>query len=178
MLEVRRLGPADWTDMLMLRFTRPTHAGEQLETFTTNPLIQVSPKYQADPHLAIGAFDNGKLVSYICCHVGEDYWVLDLMISDTKPQNLRVCLQACLKELEARGIYKFYYAFPKKWARAYRSFWKDGSEALRKYVITDIAEVVPYKIPTNKWVWENVLYKVIVPANLLIRESNAESTRT
>ena len=169
----RKLTQDDWSEMARLRFKHHTHAGESIKAFTAKPITFISNKYLTDPHFAIGSFINDQLVSYICANVEDDYWVLDLMISNFDPTTLQYCLNSCIQEMENRGIFKFYYAFPKKWARSYKSFWKDGSELLKKYVVTDIGEVESDKIPKDKWIWENIIYKVIVPAKLLIRCSDA-----
>ncbi len=171
MSEIRILGAEDWRSMQRLRMSRPTHAGARVSTFTSNPLHTVNPVYKNRPHLAVGLFEEGKLESFICCFAKDDYWILDLMIASGDPKTLRECLEFCLNHYEAQGVFQFYYAFPNKWARTYRSFWKDGSPTLRKYTIEDKYIIEPNKIPTDKWVWETILHSTVVPVEFLVRRS-------
>jgi hypothetical protein len=129
--------------------------------------------------LAVGAFDNEQLIAYICAYHddeahdvhGQQFWTLDLMISTGEPQRLRDCLQHCLEYYENRGVNQFYYAFPEKWARAYRSFWKAGTPNLRRYVIEDQCVIQPRQRPADQFVWEHILHEYIVPVPFLLRRS-------
>jgi hypothetical protein len=175
-MTVRVLKATDWLSMGRLRLGQSRHAGTPVSQFTSNPLATVSPVYQEDPHRAVGHFDkDGVLDSFVCAFAGEGFWVLDLMVSDENPRNLRVCLEHLLQFYESRGAYQFYYAFPLKWARAYRSFWKDGSETLRKYTIEDVTVIQPNRVPQDPWIWENVLHEIVIPTSLLVRRSFVSS---
>jgi hypothetical protein len=80
-------------------------------------------------------------------------------------------LDACLEHYEARGVNQFYYAFPQKWARAYRSFWKAGVPRLRKYVIEDITVIDSHKVNADPFIWNHILHQVVVPVAFLLRRS-------
>lgn len=139
-------------------------------------MATLNARYQVDPHYAVGNFEDDKLVAYICCYQAEDFWVLDLMISDGRPTNLHPCLDACLEHYEARGVTQFYYAFPQKWARAYKSFWRDSVPRLRKYTIED-KQVIEANRKPEQWIWEHVMHEYIAPVPLLLRRSHVEPTR-
>lgn len=170
---IRELAASDWKAMARLRHTRQTHAGASIDAFTFSPLTEVSTRYRARPNLAIGWFDEDDkdgLRAYICASATDDFWVLDLMVSDDLAR-LPVCLARCLEHFEAQQIFQFYYAFPQKWARAYKSFWRDEIPRLATYAIDDIAVLEPYKIPTQRWIWRDVLHETVVPVPLLLRRS-------
>ena len=168
---IRQLTPADWRAAIRLRAQCQTHAGASVTEFTSTPIITLNTKYQYAPHYAVGNFNQaGKLIAYMCCYSTEDFWVLDLMISSVKPTDLHECLDACLNHYEALGITQFYYAFPQKWARAYRSFWRNKVERLRKYTISDEIIIEANRRPTQ-WIWEHVMHEYIAPVNLLLRRS-------
>lgn len=174
-MTVRTCLPSDWRAMTRLRMSRTTHAGASVSAFTSNPINSVHTRYQQPPHMAVGCWEQDKLVSYICAFVGTDYWVLDLMISSGNPKQLYSCLDFCLQEFESRNIKQFYYAFPQKWARSYRSFWKDGCPTLRKYTIEDITVIEARKIPTDPFIWNNILHECVVPVPFLLRRSYVET---
>lgn len=172
---IRQLLPADWRAAGRLRAGRHTHAGAAVSEFTSTPMASLSPRYQHAPHAAFGSFDEqGKLTAYICCYAADDFWVLDLTISSGKPTELHACLDACLAHYEAQGVMKFYYAFPQKWARAYRSFWRNGIERLQKYTIKDIQVIEANKRPPEPWIWEHIMHEYIAPVPLLLRQSYVE----
>lgn len=154
-----------------LRAAAGTHAGVSVQTLTTAPLTYVGAQYQTEPHVAYGCFQEDRLVAFICCWATPEFWVLDLMVSSGEPRALQVCLEQCLQHYEALGIFQFYYAFPEKWARAYRSFWRSGAPSLRKYVIEDIERIEPNKRPINPMVWADILHEQIVKIPLLLRRS-------
>lgn len=182
-LTVRRLGADDWRQMGRLRATRSNHGGAHVSAFSSNPLSSVATHYQHLPMLAVGAFSGQQLEAYICAYHdalaedehGEPFWTLDLMISNGDPDRLRACLQACLEHYEQQGVNQFYYAFPEKWARAYRSFWKAGTPSLRKYVIEDICVIQPRQRPQSQFIWEHVLHEYIVPVPFLLRRSYVQT---
>lgn len=157
--------------MARLRMARNTHAGHQVSAFASNPISSVSTRYQHDPHMAMGCWEDGVLSAYICAYAEADFWVLDLMISSGDPKQLQACLEQLLQEFEARGVYQFWYVFPEKWARAYRSFWKSGCVSLRKYTIEDVEVVAARKRPASTFVWQHVLHECVVPVSLLLRRS-------
>ena len=167
----RRLVVEDWRRMSRLRMTRHTHAGAPVSTFASNPITNIDIRYQRDPHLAMGAFDGHTLKAFICCYQHQDFWVLDLMVSDGDPSWLQLALDACLEHYEARGVNQFYYAFPQKWARAYRSFWKAGVPRLRKYVIEDITVIDSHKVNADPFIWNHILHQVVVPVAFALRRS-------
>lgn len=167
---IRALTADDWRAMARLRHARDTHAGASVDSFTFAPITSVNTRYQVAPHFVVGAFADGDLKAFICAYGGADFWVLDLMVCDELDQ-LHPCLQRCLEHYEAAGIQQFFYAFPKKWARAYRSFWRDSTPALRRYRIEDIGAIDPYKVPTDAWIWEHILHETVVPVPLLLRRS-------
>lgn len=168
---VRRCLASDWRSMVRLRMSRSTHAGAAVSAFTSNPINMVHTRYQQEPNLAVGCWVDNKLVAYICAYVHDDYWVLDLMISSGDPKQLHLCLEFCLQEFEERGIRQFYYAFPQKWARAYRSFWKDGCPTLRKYTIEDRCVIPARKVSPDPFIWEHILHECVVPVPFLLRRS-------
>lgn len=168
---IRRCEPSDWRAMSRLRMARSTHAGHQVSAFTSNPLANVNTRYQLYPNIAVGCWQDGVLASYICAYSQTDFWVLDLMISNGDPRQLQNCLEYLLQEFESRNIYQFWYAFPEKWARAYRSFWKSGAPSLRKYTIKDCLILEARKIPTDDFAWKHILHECVVPVNLLLRKS-------
>ena len=157
--------------MRKLRASKTTHAGAAVTAVTTAPLISVHARYQQDPHYAVGKFDGDKLKAFICAYSHADFWVLDLMVADGDPKELRECLSACLKHYESLKVTKFYYAFPAKWARAYRSFWRDGAADLRKYTIEDVCVVEPYKKLADPLLWEHVMHETVLAIPLMIRRS-------
>jgi len=174
---IRTLDTSDLWTMKLLRLQRKNHAGFSVDAFTNTPLLEINTRYFKHPNLAVGYVDeDAKLKAFICAYSAEDFWVLDLMISDGDPKHLQECLEHCLQVFESRDIKKFYYAFPQKWARAYRSFWKDGALTLKKYTISDICVLEAYKIPSEHWIWEHVLHNIVIPVPLLLRLSNAESS--
>lgn len=168
---IRRCTPEDWRSMARLRMARNTHAGSRVSEFTSNPISSVSTRYQHDPHMAMGCWQDGVIAAYICAYAGADYWVLDLMISSGDPKQLQACLEQLLQEFEAKGKYQFWYAFPEKWARAYRSFWKSGAPSLRKYTIEDVAVIPARKKVDDQFIWNNILHECVVPVPLLLRRS-------
>ena len=169
---IRPCVASNWREMVRLRMSRHTHAGVSITEFSNNPINFVHKMYQSEPHIAVGCWgEDGKLASYICAFGGNDFWVLDLMISSGDPKQLYGCLDYCLEHFEAKGITQFYYAFPQKWARAYKSFWKEGVPRLRKYTIADINVIEAKKIPNDPWIWQNVLHEVVVPVPFLLRRS-------
>jgi len=174
---IKRLGAADWPAMQRLRFQRHSHAGFSLDSFTSAPLLSINTRYQSEPNLVIGWEEAGTLKAFICAYGTDTFWVLDLMVSDGEAKHLQACLEECLRYYEARGVQKFYYAFPKKWAKAYKTFWKEGAPSLRKYVISDIGIIDAYVVPSEHWIWEHVLHKIVIPVPLLLRMSSAEPTR-
>lgn len=171
MQTVRRLTADDWRSMRRLRMTRHTHAGAPISTFASNPITHIDTRYQFDPHLVMGTFDGATLKAFICCYQHDDFWVLDLMVSDGEPEHLQKALDKCLEHYEERGVNQFYYAFPQKWARAYRSFWKAGIPRLRKYQIEDISVIDSHKVSTDPFVWNHILHQVVVPVAFLLRRS-------
>lgn len=161
--------------MRRLRMSKDTHVGAQVSRFSTSPIMFVPPKYQHAPNIAFGLFDDdNKLKAYICAYSAADFWVLDLMVSSGDPKDLHSCLDACLVHYESMGITQFFYAFPQKWARAYRSFWKSGIERLRAYTISDICVIEELKVPADPWVWEHILHNIVVQVPLLLRRSKIE----
>jgi hypothetical protein len=141
-------------------------------TFTSQAILTVDPMYQQKPHLAVGCFEEDKLRSYICCGAAGDAWVLDLMVSaQDNPRALRDCLETCLAHYESQGVRQFYYAFPNKWARAYRTFWREGAPLLRRYTIEDRCIIEANKKPTDAWIWKHVLHETVVPVDFLLRRS-------
>jgi hypothetical protein len=172
---VRKCVPEDWRSMSRLRASRTTHAGVAVSTFTSNPLTTVSDRFKQEPHVAIGCWEDAKLVAFICCYSDEDFWVLDLMVSNGDPSKLQQCLDKCLEHYESRGITQFYYAFPQKWARAYRSFWKAGAPLLRKYTIEDRCVIEARKRPIDPFIWEHILHEIVVPVPFLLRRSYVQN---
>lgn len=168
---VRKLEASDWKAMTRLRMARKTHAGAQINEFTSNLINFVHDRYQQAPNLAAGLFEDNTLKAYICAYGQPKYWVLDLMISSGDPTQLHHCLDFCLAHYEAQGAPCFYYAFPQKWARAYKSFWRESIPRLQKYTIEDIMIIEKNKIPKDEWVWNNVLHEQIVPVSFLLRKS-------
>ena len=173
MNDVRRLTVTDWRDMGRLRMERQTHAGVSVTTLTNSPLMTIDTRYQHEPHLAVGYFEDKKLQSFICAHCipDKECWVLDLMIASGDPRSLHVCLDYCLEHYEAQAINMFYYAFPAKWERAYRSFWRNSVPRLKRYVQTGGTLLHPYIIPKDEFVWESILHQVVVPVPLLLKTS-------
>jgi hypothetical protein len=169
--EVRFCTSADWNSLIKLRLGRKTHAGNRLTTFTTAPITAVSGKYLLSPNILVGAWVDGVLAAYICAYSHKDFWVLDLMISAGDPKPLRDCLSFCLEHYESYGIKQFYYAFPEKWARAYKSFWKDGSPALRSYKIEDVCTLDSNTIAEDPFIWKHIIHEVVLPVPFLIRRS-------
>jgi hypothetical protein len=170
--EVRPCTEDDVWSMQLLRLKQTRHVGGSISRFTTNLLIQVETKFLEYPHYTVGTWCDGKLVGYIVAeHVDGNAWVLNLMIGGGDAETLQMALDKCLELMEAKGITTFYYAFPQKWARLYKSFWKSGCLRLRKYTIQDVDKVSPGAIPKDTWVWENVMHKYVSPMPLLIRKS-------
>jgi len=168
-MTIRLLTSADWSAMSRLRITRRTHGGVPVSKFSFNPVTSVHPRYQVAPHLAVGSFGEN---AFICAYTGgPEFWVLDLMVSGGDPKPLRSCLQFCLDHYETRGVFQFYYAFPEKWARSYRSFWKDGVEELRKYKIEDVRVIEANKVCSDEFTWNHVLHQSVVPVPFLLRRS-------
>jgi len=168
---IRPLTADDWQAMAHLRHTRHTHAGASVDSFTFTPITSVNTRYQVAPHFVVGAFAHDDLKAFMCAYAGGDFWVLDLMVCDELRQ-LHPCLERCLEHYEAMGIGQFFYAFPKKWAKAYRLFWRASVPALRRYRIEDVGEIDPYKVPTDPWIWEHILHETVVPVPLLLRRSH------
>lgn len=168
---IRRCLASDWRSMARLRMACHTHAGHAVSTFTSASIAVVDARYQQTPHLAVGLWQDDVLQCYICAYAHQDFWTLDLMIASGDPKQLQAVLQAVLVHFESIGVTQFWYAFPAKWARAYRSFWKRGAPALRKYTIEDIDTIQPYRVPTDAWIWEHILHRVVVPVPFLLRRS-------
>lgn len=174
--EVRLCTKDDLAAMARLRMMQKTHAGARVTEFASVPITHIPQKYLMKQNAAVGYFEDGKLKSFICASSSGDFWVLDLMISSGDPKTLRLCLQKCLELFEERGITQFYYAFPEKWARAYRSFWKDGSPLLRRYTIEDVAVIEARKRPNDPFLWEHILKEVVVPVPFLVRRSYVQKS--
>lgn len=153
-----------------LRASKPHHAGADVSLFTNSPLSKISNKYMYLPNLCVGNF-SPELSAYICTICQDDFWLLDLMVSDHDPKHLYPCLESCLIYYESIGIKQFYYAFPSKWARAYQSFWKQGVPSLKKYTIEDIELVKANKKTNTDFIWKNVMNCYVSPVSLLIRKS-------
>lgn len=171
MSTTRILQPSDWTAMGRLRVRCSTHAGGRVSQFTSAPFTNVPDSYKTRPNLAVGHFnDEGKLSAFICCYSNDGFWVLDLMVSSGNPKELHYCLDQCLAHYESVGIYQFFYAFPEKWARAYRSFWREGVDRLKKYTIEDVSIIEANK-RSDPWIWEHVMHEYVAPVSLLLRKS-------
>ena len=93
------------------------------------------------------------------------------MVSRGDASALQQILERCLQYHESKGINQFYYAFPTKWARAYRSFWRDGTPSLRKYRIEDLCIIEANKVPSDTMIWDHIVHQVIVPVDLTLRRS-------
>ncbi len=167
---VRLCDVSDWPRMCRLRLGRRTHAGAPVDTFSSVAIGTIHPRYLSAPNIAVGCWVDDKLEAFICASGYPEFWVLDLMISNGDPKYLRACLEYCLQHYESHGVAQFYYAFPQKWARAYRSFWREGAESLRKYTIEDCKVIEPYAIPDD-FVWEHILHQIVVPVPFLLRRS-------
>ncbi len=177
---IRELVASDWPRMARLRAGRKTHAGAPVESFSSVPITWVDTRYQTAPCWAVGCFVDQKLVAYICAYSypGSKFWVLDLMISSGDPSNLHACLDACLERYEALGVNEFYYAFPEKWARAYKNYWRESIPRLQRYVIEDILVIPPRAIPQEDWIWEHILHNTVVPVGFLLRRSRLETQQS
>ena len=171
---VRMCGVQDMAAMQLLRLRQTRHAGGDTSEYTSQILMSVAPMYFRPPHFAIGAWADNKLVGYICAEVHAEFWNLDLMIGGGDAEALRACLDRCLEVMEDQGVFEFYYAFPKKWGRLYRSFWKSGVVRLRKYVVTDIVDIPKCKRPADEFVWKEVVKQYMSPVNLTVRKSEAQ----
>lgn len=164
--------------MSRLRASRSTHAGASVTTTSHSPMLGINTKYQQEPNIAVGAFADGELQAFICGYGQPEFWVLDLMVSSGTPADLHQCLDQCLMYYEDRGVFCFYYAFPQKWARAYRSFWRSSIPRLQKYVISDVQVIEPRKKVADPWIWEHIMHQTVVKVPLLLRKSDAKSTRS
>lgn len=172
---VKKLDSTHWIKMGRLRSKHNRHAGGDVQKYTSVPLMFINDRYKSYPNCAYGYFDdNDQLKAFLCAYSFEDFWVVDLMVSSESPKHLQECLKACILEFESRGIYKFYYAFPAKWARAYKSFWRDSVDELKKYKIEDLCILEAKKRPNENWIWEHILHEFIMPVNLLLRLSYVE----
>jgi hypothetical protein len=169
--EVRYCNAADWPAMIKLRMGRKTHAGNHVTAFTTAPISHVSGKYLLHPNIVVGAWLDGRLAAYICAYAHKDFWVLDLMISSGDPKPLRDCLNFCLEHYEAYGIKQFYYAFPKKWARAYKSFWKEGIPRLQPYIVEDVHFIEANTVVEDPFIWKHIVHEMVLPVPFLLRRS-------
>ena len=179
MIEIRLCTEKDWRAMTRLRMSRPTHAGAEVSRFASNPINMVDTRYQFEPNLAVGMFIDNKLEAYICCYSLPTLWVLDLMVSSakgTQAKALHRLLNTCLDIYEQRNITEFWYAFPNKWARAYRSFWKQSTPLLRKYTIEDVCIIAENRIPADPFIWEEILHQCVVPVPFLLRRSYVAKT--
>lgn len=158
--------------MQLLRLNQLRHVGGSLDKFTSQLLIHVDLKFLDEPHCTVGVWSDLGLESYIVAeHTKDSYWVLNLMVGGGDSGALHIALDKCLELMEAKGITSFYYAFPQKWSRLYRSFWKSGVDRLRKYTIEDIELIAPGARPVNNWVWDNVMHNNISPMPILARKS-------
>lgn len=175
---IRQLISSDWLEMGRLRMSKATHAGNAIASLTNTPISFVDQRYQNQPHSAWGLFnEQQQLQAFICCYVVEadKAWVLDLMVSRGNPNHLRQLLDHCLQYHEQqKGITQFYYAFPIKWARAYRTFWRETSPTLQRYAIQDLETIEARRIPRNKWIWDHVLHMTVIQFDLMVRRSFIE----
>ena len=169
---VRVCNDSDVYEMQILRLRQTRHVGGSISRFTTSLLIQVETVFLEEPHYTVGAWVDNKLVGYIVAErTLDNSWVLNLMIGGGDAAALQQALEKCLELMEAQGVHSFYYAFPQKWARLYKSFWKNGCTRLRKYTISEIEVVPPGKMAKDPWVWKNVMHEYVSPMPLLIRKS-------
>jgi hypothetical protein len=174
---VRPCVQSDLTQMQLLRSKQTKHAGGSVDNINYSGLLtQVNLESLCKPNITVGVWVDDKLQCYI---VGDstdkDAWVLSLMIGGGSIKHLHMALDYCLEYMESQNCFEFYYAFPEKWARMYRSFWKSGVDRLRKYQITDLAVVKENVMPNiDRWVWENVLKEYLPAAPLLIRKSTCK----
>lgn len=167
---IKQLGSEHLTAMRRLRMSKPKHAGFDVSQYTSSLLLHINPRYFKSPHFAVGSFTvSGKLDSFILCHTAADFWVLDLMVNSTSVDTLKDCLAECIAYYERQNIFKFYYAFPQKWQRAYRSIWREHVPALQKYTVNDLWVLPANRRPPQDWIWQDILHEIVVPVPLLLR---------
>jgi hypothetical protein len=134
-----------------------------------------------DSSVAIGYFEDGKLISWLSIGFHESkmrgkFWVISTFFSSTytsyfsfnRPE-FGLLFKAAFDIAEGRGYYQYFYSISKRLERVYERQWKKNSYAIQgKYELTTLAVVPANTKPEFELYWR-LMGQELKPDDIVIK---------